>query len=117
MRTFDYRSETPARSGRVSIEDRCVLVFDGVFLLRPELRAHWDLSVYVHVPPEVTLARARERDLGHFGSLIEIEHRYRERYIPGQALYRDEADPLTAADVVIDNMDPAAPIVRRGLDT
>ena len=112
--TFDFRSESATPPKPIHVEKRAVLLFDGVFLLRPDLRDVWDLSIYLHVEPEVTLARARERDLDLFGSEAETELRYRERYIPGQALYRDEADPTSVASVVIDNTNPVAPLVLGG---
>ena len=110
-RTFDFRSETATPPKPLYIEDHAVLLFDGVFLLRPELRHQWDLSIYLHVEPDVTLARARERDLDLFGSDGEVEVRYGQRYIPGQALYRDEADPMGVASLLVDNTDPAAPLI------
>ena len=39
-----------------------VLLFDGVFLLRQELADRWDLRIFVSVPFEKTLDRARTRD-------------------------------------------------------
>ena len=89
------------------------LVVDGVFLLRPELRHLWTLSVYLAVPEDVTLQRAVVRDVAFLGSSAEVERRYRERYLPGQVLYRSEADPERHADVVVDNTDFAAPRVLR----
>jgi uridine kinase len=47
-----------------------------------------------------------------FGTEAEVERRYRGRYLPGQALYRDEADPIGHADLVLDNTDPARPVIR-----
>ncbi|SHN72999.1 uridine kinase [Geodermatophilus obscurus] len=90
-----------------------MLVVDRVFVLRPELRPFRQLSVYLRVPEEVTLARALVRDLARYGSAAEVEHRYRARYLPGQALYRAEADPVRAADVLVDNRDPARPRMLR----
>lgn len=102
----------PFRDG-VAGAGPAVLVVDGVFVLRPELRSFWHLSVYLRVPEEVTLARALVRDLALYDSPADVEHRYRARYLPGQALYRAEADPERAADVLVDNRDPAAPRVLR----
>ena len=88
-----------------------VLVVDGVFLLRPELRDAWTLSVHLDVSPATTLRRARTRDADRFGD--ELERRYVERYLPAQQLYRAEADPLAVADVVVGNDDPEHPVVIR----
>lgn len=110
---FDHRTD---RAARVRVEDvptDAVLLVDGVFLLRPELRRWWTFGVYVHVPEEVTLARAVRRDLPVLGSVEAVEERYRGRYLPAQVLYRTEARPVEAAHVVVDNSDPAAPEVLR----
>ncbi|MEU7820991.1 uridylate kinase [Catellatospora sp. NPDC049133] len=110
---FDYRSDRAVNVAPQEAAAGAVLLFDGVFLLRPELRDFWDISVYLHADPEVALARARVRDLPVFGSVEAVEERYRCRYLPGQELYRAEADPLRRADVVLDTNDPAAPVIMR----
>ncbi|SCG41206.1 nucleoside/nucleotide kinase family protein [Micromonospora inositola] len=89
------------------------LVVDGVFLLRPELRDHWDLAVHLRITPEESLRRARLRDVDLFGSVSEVERRYLARYLPGQALYQREADPESRAHVVVDNEHPGSPAVER----
>ena len=89
------------------------VVADGIFLLRPELRDLWTRSVHLRVSEEETLRRARVRDVELFGSVEEVERRYRARYLPGQALYRAEADPESHADVLVDNEVVAAPVILR----
>jgi uridine kinase len=42
-----------------------------------------------------------------FGSAQTTQERYQRRYIPGQRRYLATAQPQRAADVVIDNHDPA----------
>jgi uridine kinase len=111
--TFDYRSDTATVIAPEPAPRRAVLLFDGVVLLRPELRGFWDVSIYLHVDPEVSLARARIRDLTLFGSAEVIEERYRRRYLPGQELYRTDADPAHRADLVLDMNDPGAPVIVR----
>jgi uridine kinase len=113
---FDFRLDAPAAAQAEVRSPAAVLLLDGVFLLRPELRHHWDLSVYLHVPESVTLARAVVRDAEHRGGAEQVRRRYEQRYLPGQALYRDAASPLDEADVVIDNSDPLRPTVVRWLD-
>jgi uridine kinase len=108
--TFDYRTDGEVQALQVVAAD-AVLIFEGVFLLRPELRACWDLAVYLHVPQSVTLTRAVQRDLHLFGSEEDVRQRYERRYLPGQALYRKVAAPLDHADIVMDNSHPAAPVV------
>ena len=111
-RAFDHRADGPLETHEVAADDAALLV-DGVFLLRPELRDHWDLAIYVHVPEETTLLRALRRDRSEFGSEADLRLRYQRRYLPGQALYRAEADPLARCDVLIDNTDAEAPRLLR----
>lgn len=73
VRTACFDHVTDEAVGRdAAVPEVAVLVVDGVFLLRPELRQWWHLAVY-----------------------------------------RAEAEPLSYADVVVDNTDPAAPVVLR----
>ncbi len=69
--------------------------------------------MHLRVSEEESLRRARVRDVALFGSAAEVERRYRARYLPGQALYRREADPEAAADVLVDNEDVVAPKILR----
>ena len=89
-----------------------VLLVDGVFLLRPELRDAWDFTVFVSASAGEILRRALGRDLELFGSADEVERRYRVRYIPGQELYLAKALPDLAADAVVINENPATPLLR-----
>jgi uridine kinase len=107
---FDYRRDSAAEVTE-PVPAKAVLLFDGVFLLRPELVAEWDLRVYLHVPEEVTLSRAELRDRDLFGDEAAVRRRYEQRYLPGQALYRQTASPVHAANVVLDNSDWHKPVV------
>jgi uridine kinase len=95
------------------VPDHAVLIVDGCFLQRPELRALWSLVVYLSVSPEMSLDRARVRDLAWTDSVTEVESGYLGRYLPGQAVYRQRVDPERLADVLVDNTDPASPAVLR----
>jgi uridine kinase len=110
--TFDYLRDSE-QVGAVGVAPpNAVLIVDGVFLLRPELAAEWDLSVFVSVTADETLRRALIRDTKLFGSTEEVERRYRERYIPAQSLYFEEARPTDAATIIVANDDPAHPSLR-----
>jgi uridine kinase len=112
--SFDYRADTAAAARSELAARNAILVLDGVFLLRPELRAHWDIGILLEVPPEETLRRALERDVVRFGSPAAVEERYRTRYLPAQELYAAEARPAEHADAVVENADPDRPALRRG---
>jgi uridine kinase len=86
-----------------------VLVFDGVFLMRPELVDRWDLRILVSTAFEKTVARAvlRERAAS---SRTEVERRWRERYIPSQQFYFATVRPTDHVDVIVHNDEPQQPV-------
>jgi uridine kinase len=106
--TFDLRTDQPRVEPSVLAPADAVLIVDGVFLLRPELRDAWDLRIFLDVPFQETLRRAAARDRALFGTARAVKERYRQRYIPAQRHYLATAQPQRVADVVIDNHDPAA---------
>lgn len=112
-RVFDFRTDRPVEEAPTRVRPGTVLLFDGAFLLRPELDGCWELSVFVEVDPAVSLKRGSERDVVLFGTSHAGERRYRERYLPGQELYMSQVRPDQRADVLINNNDPESPHLRR----
>ncbi|MFP4346366.1 MAG: uridine kinase [Anaerolineales bacterium] len=106
---FDYRKDAPVDSPLLQAPVDAILLLDGVFLLRPELFGCWDLTIFVHVGFETSLARALERDLSLFGDGEAVRERYEKRYIPGQDLYFAESKPQERAAFVVFNEDVADP--------
>jgi len=90
-----------------------ILLFDGIFLQRPELAGAWDLVIFLVVDFREVLRRAVARDAERFGSSEAAAARYRARYIPGEKLYLETCHPEDTADVVIDNTLPARPVLVR----
>lgn len=110
---FDYRADEKVAAPEEEASDDSILLFDGVFLLRPELRVFWDFSIFVRAGFDETLRRAEERDRELMGGAQAVRERYRKRYIPGQELYFSRCAPQDVADVVIDNTDVNEPKLRR----
>ena len=104
---FDYRRDVPLDVPTMKAGPGAILIFDGVFLLRPQLRPFWDYSIFVKAEFQVTLRRALHRDLPLWGDPTRIEQRYLTRYIPAQKIYIAECNPEANADLVIDNSDPS----------
>lgn len=105
---YDHTTDAvPSLPVRTAPAD-AVLVFDGVFLMRPELVDRWELRVVVSVAVDRTVDRAvvRERRVS---SRAEVERRWRERYLPAQQLYAVTARPTERADVVVHNDEPQRP--------
>ncbi|MCG5436214.1 cytidylate kinase family protein [Micromonospora foliorum] len=86
-----------------------VLVFDGVFLLRPELVDQWEMSIFVSTALEKTVDRALIRER-RASTRADIERRWRERYIPSQQFYFATARPTQHADIVVHNDEPQRPV-------
>jgi uridine kinase len=103
---FDTDADTPSSAPASTAPADAVLLFDGVFLLRPELIDRWDLCIFVSVPFEQTVDRARDRGAALAGSTTdaaEIERSWRYRYIPAQQLYFAIARPTDHADIIVYN--------------
>jgi uridine kinase len=110
---FDFRTDAAVNAPLERAEPNSILLLDGVFLLRPELRTCFDFSIFLRADFSVTLGRAEQRDLALLGTVEEVRRRYRERYIPGQKLYLSSVEPERWASVVIDHNDPLRPKLER----
>ncbi|MFI6180118.1 cytidylate kinase family protein [Nonomuraea sp. NPDC051191] len=103
---YDRDSDTQSLPPAMTAAADAVLLFDGVFLLRPELVDRWDLRIFVSVPFEQTVDRARDRAAALTGSsadTAEIERSWHNRYIPSQQLYFATARPTDHADIIVYN--------------
>ncbi|MBD7920003.1 uridine kinase [Cellulomonas sp. Sa3CUA2] len=105
-RVADRTVLAPARQ---AADDALVLV-DGTFLHRDELRGRWDWSLYLHVPFDVAARRMVERD----GVDPDPARGPLARYAGAQRLYLAAAEPWRRASLVVDTtaepriVDPAA---------
>ena len=109
LAAFDHLTNSPVAAEDQTATPNSILVLDGIFLHRPGLRECWDLSVFLSVPFEVSIPRGAARGPG-FGSPDPAADSNR-RYVEGQRLYLDQERPQDQADIVIDNVDIAAPKV------
>lgn len=97
----------------VDAPDDAVLVVDGVFALRAAYLPFWDLTVWLDIDEEQSLARVVGRDRAREGD-DDAVRLHRDRYAESERCYIAEVDPVATADVVVDNSLLAAPrIVRR----
>lgn len=106
---YDKPTDSPLTPPVLIAPADAVLLFDGVFLLRPELIDGWDLRVFVTAAFDTTLQRGRVRDEELYGSSAEVERRFRERYLPSQQSYAATVRPTDHADLVVHNDDPQRP--------
>jgi uridine kinase len=108
---FDYRIDTVIDSRQDEADPKALLLFDGVFLHRPELARFWDFSLFLDADFAVTVPRMAQRD----GTPPGLDDPLNRRYVEGQKLYLEACEPKRVADVIIDNTDFDSPVVT-GLD-
>ena len=107
---YDVSAEQPvARSAEVA-PATAVLLFDGIFLHRQELRGYWDYSVFLDVGFAESVRRCAVRD----GGDPDPDAESNRRYVDGQRLYLQDCRPHDHATVVIDNTDLNAARITRG---
>lgn len=106
---FDLYQDQPVETTAEKAAPDAILLFDGIFLLRPRLMPYWDLTLYIEADYVHTMARGVRRDAELYGSVNQALIRYQERYVPGQKIYHKQAKPLDNVDILIDNNDLEAP--------
>jgi uridine kinase len=106
---FDFRADAPVVVSPLQAAVGDILIFDGVFLHRPELRGYWDLSIFLEASFERSIERLARRDGGPTDPTAALNR----RYVEGQQLYLRECSPRELATLVINNDDPDRPDVLR----
>jgi uridine kinase len=108
--THDVDTDAVLTGPRHDVPRRTVLVVDGIFLHRSELRGVWDRTIYLDVPFHESVRRMSHRD----GSPSDPESPENARYIGGQRIYLEECRPHEAASVLVDYADVNRPVIIRG---
>lgn len=104
---FDHLTDNAVATPERIATAGSMLVFDGLFVHRAELRSYWHFSVFLDAPFEITVPRGASRGPG-FGDPDPLAPS-NERYVEGNRMYFREAAPKTQATVVIDNSDHRQP--------
>jgi uridine kinase len=99
---FDRERDVPFESDWKTAPADAVVLVDGSFTLRPELRGIWSSLIWLDADSEVRDARIARRDGIAAGSAAA------ERYSGAYELYL-ATSPRDAASLTIDNTDPDAP--------
>ncbi len=104
---FDYRIDMVLNATWETAAPDAILLFDGVFLQKPELRRFWDFSIFLDIDFQTAVARMAKRD----GVDPDPENPLIQRYVGGQQLYFAACQPRQRADVVVDNNDWQNPVI------
>lgn len=95
---FDVDKNEPLASERKIAEPASVLIFDGIFLHRDELKDFWNYSIFLDVDFENSIPRGAQRGSGS----PDVAAESNVRYIEGQKLYLSQCCPQKRASIVID---------------
>ncbi|HEY6425986.1 MAG TPA: hypothetical protein VIX84_02030, partial [Acidimicrobiales bacterium] len=106
--SIDPLTQIDHSSSRVEMPDDSVLIVDGVFAFRAELRDFWDLRIWIDSDADTSIRRGIRRDAGEEG-VDRAEALHRDRYEAAENIYIAEVDPVSRADVIIDNSNFDAP--------
>jgi len=74
-----------------------ILLMEGVFLQRDELRPYLDYVIFIDVPKEERLHRVLKRDT-YIGDKKAIFEKYEKRYFPAEEKYIKEYTPAKKAN-------------------
>jgi uridine kinase len=96
---FDHRSDSPMSSPEKQAIHRSILVFDGIFLHRTELRTYWDFSIFLDVGFDTSIPRLAQREEGS----PDPQAPENRRYVEGQKIYLRECEPKKYATITINN--------------
>jgi uridine kinase len=113
LKLWNPHDDQPFRDEWVNATEDAILLVDGVFLLLPSIRAHWDFAIWMDVDWETMLIRAEKRDVAWVGSGALVRERYTTGWIPRHRFYEETIGPRELVDVVVDNNDVDHPFIVR----
>ena len=102
---FDVQANAQVEPKWITGPDAAILIIDGEFLNRPELRGLWNFSVWLDAPATADRNPDGDPEAHQDGD----GHRGEQRYTGAQELYRAEANPRSTASAIINNSDPDHP--------
>ena len=109
---FNYEKDAPAHEAWRKAPSKAILLFDGIFLLRPAIIEHWDFSIFLDIDFDISVPRAVARDVPDSEDPFTLQTalaKYNHRYVPGQKIYLAEARPKEKANVIVINNDWSNP--------
>ena len=100
----DYAEETATEYRRhvYEFQDIDVIALEGIYLLKRDFRAYYDLSIWI----ECSFDTALERAIGRAQEGLPPEdtiHAYRTIYFPAQEIHLQRDDPKAAATLIVSN--------------
>src|SRR5438552_4000691 len=102
---FAEETATEYRRHTYNFQETEVIVLEGIYLLKRELRVHYDLSFWIDCSFDTALARALARRQEGL-SADETVAAYRTTYFPAQEIHFARDDPKAGATAIVNNDGP-----------
>ncbi len=106
---LDLDSDAYTRKRRYDFDADTLVLLEGVLLYREPLVNLIDYKVFLEIGFAEVLRRAEARDVPKFGE--QILQKYKTKYIPVQRRYLRQYRPGKISDCVVENSDPAFPVI------
>lgn len=106
---FDVRNDVAVEIDFSRASPDSILIVDGSFALRNELRDYWDFKIYIKVDFATAEERASVRDADLFQSADLARSVTRNRYHEAHRIHIEISRPADLANLVICNKDPLNP--------
>lgn len=107
---FNHKTDSVVNENPIEIKNNSILIFDGIFLHRKELKDYWDYSIFLNVSRKESLHRCYLRDSS--GS-PDIDSPKNTRYVKGQKIYLNKCFPEQIASIVINNENYDLPFIEK----
>jgi len=108
---FNLISNSVIDSEYEVVDENAIILFDGIFLMRPELVHFWDVSIFVDISLDTAMYRAYEREKLNGLSYEEIHSLYEKRYFGGQKIYFERCSPHQNVNLIVNNDDFRNPLI------
>src|SRR5690606_17854785 len=110
--SFDLDNDQPIEQEPQVASTNAILIVDGTFLQRSELRDDWDLAIFVETSEQVSEQRGIDRDAVRLGGVDATRELYSVRYKPAFDIYERTCAPTSAADAIFNNDDLVHPVLK-----
>lgn len=97
---YDWDRERPG--GWVEVSTPSVVIVEGIYLLRPELRDLFDLRVWVDAPRDLRISRQRRRHAHYSAPTREKQNAQLVAWLAAEDHYIATAEPVACAHITVD---------------
>ncbi|MGV7117209.1 hypothetical protein [Paenibacillus kyungheensis] len=108
---LDLLTDSMSITKNYNITKDTIVLIEGVFLYREEVRPYIDFYIFLDIEEEVVIQRAEIRDVPVQG--VEVLEKYHTKYLPAQRRYINKFQPNIVSNIVINNSDFENPQIKK----